>query len=135
LRIDVLSARSGLLGRGLSYRGLDYGFGRGWRLGYRGRSFGRRWRSIGSFDNAIGYGGNSFGDDTVGAIDVNRSWSTGSAERRRAGLAHQHTGNPNVLGGERQKRELSRPLEGNIQRALVGCAGARLATWLNLAAL
>jgi hypothetical protein len=122
LRIDVLSARSGLLGRGLSYRGLDYGFGRGWR-------------SIGSFDNAIGYGGNSFGDDTVGAIDVNRSWSTGSAERRRAGLAHQHTGNANVLGGERQKRELSRPLEGNIQRALVGCAGARLATWLNLAAL
>ena len=63
------------------------------------------------------------------------AWSTRTAKWRRAWLAQQHTGNPDVLGGKRQQSELSCPLEGNVQRALVGGAGAGFAAWLNLAAL
>jgi hypothetical protein len=39
-----------------------------------------------------------------------------------------------VFGREWQERELSRPLEGDVQRALMSSAGAGLAAWLDLAA-
>ena len=81
-----------------------------------------------------GFNCDGFWDDTLGTIDVNRPWSAGTAERRRAWLAHQHTGNADVLGGEWQKGELACPLQGNVQRPLVGCTCAGLAARLNLAA-
>ncbi len=59
----------------------------------------------------------------------------GPAEWRNAWLAHKHACHTDVLGGERQQRELSSSLERDVQRPLVRGARARLATWLDLAAL
>src|SRR5207302_1272783 len=65
----------------------------------------------------------------------NWAWPARTAEWRRARLAHQNAGDANVLGGKRQHGQLAGTFEGNVERPLMGGAGAGLTAWLDLAAL
>ena len=69
-----------------------------------------------------------------GRFGFDRPWTARTAEGRRAGLTNKHPSDADVLGGERQHRQLACSLEGDVQRSLVSGACARFAPRFNFAA-